>query len=115
MELVKIGIVIAAGLGSTWAARQVTDVWLGPQQARTLAQAQPGSAPASPPESPAEAPAKAPPAVPEMSREEMEAELERARKQLAGERADDSGGDVREFRPTRPLPADLAIALPSDI
>jgi hypothetical protein len=50
--------------------------------------------------------------MPEMSREEMDAELKRAEAQISGAGRDT---ELREFRPTKPLPADLAIALPSDI
>ena len=57
--------------------------------------------------------ASAPAPSTQMTREEMEAELQacpgrdwRARRAAA---------ELEEFRPTKPLPADLAIALPSDI
>jgi hypothetical protein len=55
--------------------------------------------------------ADTPSPVPEMSREEMEAELKRAQQELAGKPDD----EMREFRPSKPLPADLPIALPSNI
>jgi hypothetical protein len=102
MDILKIGLVIAAGLGSTWAARVSTDALLSPAM---LTQAEePGAATGTP---------SAPAAIPEMSREEMEAELKRAQDGISGSPVQDAG--LREFRPTRPLPADLAIALPSDI
>jgi hypothetical protein len=41
----------------------------------------------------------------------MEAELKRAQQELAGKPDD----EMREFRPSKPLPADLPIALPSNI
>lgn len=104
MELVKIGLVMAAGLGSTWVARTTTDALLDPPPAAaTLVQA--GGEAAS-------GAAGAPPAVPEMSREEMEAELKRAQAEVSGAK---DGTELREFRPSKPLPADLPIALPSDI
>jgi hypothetical protein len=42
----------------------------------------------------------------------MEAELKRAQQELGEGGKDD---ELREFRPTKPLPADMPIALPSDI
>lgn len=107
MQIFKVGLVMVAGLGSTWAARQVTDAWLGPPGPAYLMQA-PAAAPAAPAAGGAAAPAK----PPELSREEMEAELRRAQAELAGK---PSADELQEFRPSRPLAADLAIALPSDI
>jgi hypothetical protein len=52
------------------------------------------------------------PPIEEISREEMERELERARAEIAGKRAPN---ELEEFRPSRPLAADVAIALPSDM
>jgi hypothetical protein len=105
VKILKVALVMAAGLGSTWAARVTTDTLLGAPAATSLVQAAQQPAPAGGPPSP--------PAVPEMSREEMEAELKRAQREISGGPARDE--ELREFRPTRPLPADLAIALPSDI
>lgn len=107
MQVFKVGLVMVAGLGSTWAARQVTDAWLGPPVPAYLMQA-PAAAPAAPAAGNAPAPAK----PPELSREEMEAELRRAQAELAGK---PSADELQEFRPSKPLAADLAIALPSDI
>lgn len=45
----------------------------------------------------------------EMSQEEMDAELERVEEALGDE------DEVTEFTPAKPLPADLSVALPSDI
>jgi hypothetical protein len=105
MDRLKIGLVIAAGLGSTWAARVSTDALFDTASPAMLTQSEePGAAAGTP---------SPPPAIPEMSREEMEAELKRARDGISGSPVQDAG--LREFRPTRPLPADLAIALPSDI
>ncbi|GIK34630.1 MAG: hypothetical protein AMXMBFR45_10900 [Gammaproteobacteria bacterium] len=107
MQVFKVGLVMAAGLGSTWAARQVTDAWLGPPGPQYLMQA-----PAAEPAAPAAAGAAAPAKPPELSREEMEAELRRAQAELDGKPTAD---ELQEFRPSKPLAADLAIALPSDI
>ena len=110
MDILKVGLVMAAGLGSTWVARATTDALLGPPRPQMLMQAgeqTPGQATPA-----AEAPAASPPAVPEMSREEMDAELKRAQAEIVGKPAP---GDTEEFRPTKPLPADLPISLPSDI
>jgi hypothetical protein len=104
MDLVKVALVMAAGLGSTWAARVTTDALLGPPPAAALVQATEARAPVQ---------AAPTPTVPEMSREEMDAELKRAQAEISGSPARD--GELREFRPSKPLPADLPIALPSDI
>lgn len=107
MEIVKIALVMAAGLGSTWAARVTTDALLGGAPAQTLVQAAEQGESGTP-----QGAAPSPPAIPAMSREEMDAELKRAQAEISGAGRD---AELREFRPTKPLPADLAIALPSDI
>jgi hypothetical protein len=110
MDLFKVGVVVVAGLGSTWAAREITDAWLGrasPSPA-ALVQTEPPAEPAPPA---AEGGGGGPP-IEEISREEMERELERARAEIAGKPA---RGELEEFRPSRPLAADVAIALPSDM
>lgn len=129
MEIFKVGVVVAAGLGSTWAARTVTDGWLGlappavqvaqAPEAQGDAQREPAApgetaqAPVATGKEPAQdAGAGSAPPVTEISREEMEKELERARAEIAGKPAQ---GELEEFRPSRPLAADVAIALPSDM
>ena len=110
MEILKVALVVMVGFGSTWVARAATDVLLGVRAPATMRvhaeNAQPAAGPAA-----TEQPA-ARPVVPEMSREEMEAELRHAQAELGEKKSTD---DLREFRPTKPLPADLAVALPSDI
>jgi hypothetical protein len=109
MEILKVALVVATGLGSTWAAGVVTDAAFGGPRPQALVQDAGRQEPATPP--PAAGDGQAP-AVPEMSREEMEAELRRAQAELG---AGSKGEELREFRPTKPLPADLPVALPSDI
>jgi hypothetical protein len=104
MQILKVGAVMLAGLGSTWAARTATDLLLTPQPA-TLVQA------AAEPQ-PAAGSGSAAGEMPQLSREEVDEELRRAQAELAGKQA---SGELQEFRPSKPLPADLAIALPSDI
>jgi hypothetical protein len=62
--------------------------------------------------------ADSPPEVPGVTREEMEEELRRAEAEIAGAEASAQAGaqtgEPGEFRPSRPLPADLPIDLPSD-
>ncbi len=115
MELVKVALVAMAGLGSTWVARTTTDALFGPPaatvRATALAQAAPGAPGGATTPAPDPAPAASPPAVPQLTPEEMAEELRRAQAELAGK----PGGDPEEFRATRPLAADLAIALPSDM
>lgn len=106
MDLLK-GLAIALlALGMTWGARAATDaVWRLPRpQLSSQVAGQAAPAPASPPAS--ASPAQDP------GREAMEAELRRAK---AGTGTRPGEEELREFRPTRPLSADLAIALPSDI
>lgn len=112
MQAFKVGLVMLLGLGSTWAARGLTDAWLGaPVPASQLLQAGEGGAAGPGSGAPAAAPAGAGP-VPQLSREELEEELRRAQAELAGK---PGGAELEEFRPSRPLAADVAIAMPSDI
>lgn len=109
----RISLVAAAALGVTWAAEQAVQ-----RAARdgvpVLMQAEPGRAEAA-----AEQPAAtedpdstpAPNPVPEISAEEMESELARIEAAVSGAETE----DLEEFTPSKPLAADLAIALPSDI
>jgi len=106
VEILKIGLVIAAGLGSTWAAREATE-FLGMPAPQRFVQA-----PADEGAGAAGAGEAAAPAVPELSREEMDEEFQKAQAEIRG---GDKEAELREFRPTKPLPADLPIALPSDI
>lgn len=113
MNWLRISLVAAAALGVTWAAEQAVQ-----RAARdgvpVLMQVEAGGS-----ESPAQeqtveddpAAVPAPNPVPEISAEEMEAELARIEAAVAG--ADED--DLEEFTPSKPLAADLAIALPSDI
>lgn len=110
MEVLKVALVMAAGLGSTWAARVTTDTLLAGPQPQALVQAAEQGATEARQGGGGAAPS--PPAVPELSRDEMDAELKRAQAEISGAGRD---AELREFRPTKPLPADLAIALPSDI
>ena len=113
MEIVKVGLVIAAGLGSTWAAREATDLMFGSPQSQSLVQTTEQKPPAGSTTPPAtsETPAEAP-KIPEISRQEMEDELKRAQAEISGKPAP---GDNEEFRPSKPLAADVAISLPSDM
>lgn len=100
MDVLKVVAVAALALGSTWVARAATDALFDAPAVRPLMQA---PAPAEP--APAEPAAGAP------TREDIEAELRRARAELG----EGDAAEVREFRPSKPLAADLPIALPSDI
>ena len=107
MAVLKAALVVAGALGSTWAVREASDAWLSPS-VRPAALTQADQPPAQEPAGAASAPAP----VKQMTREEMEAELRHAQAELAGKA---STAELEEFRPTKPLPADIAIALPSDI
>ena len=113
MEIVKVGLVIAAGLGSTWAAREATDLMFGSPQSQSLVQTTEQKPPAGGATSPAtgETPATAP-KIPEISRQEMEDELKRAQAEISGKPAP---ARQRGVSPVKPLAADVAISLPSDM
>jgi hypothetical protein len=112
MEIVKAGLIIAAALGSTWAAREATDALAGrPQTLVQSEQTKPPAGGGAPTPGQAE-PSAAPEAPPAMSREELEDELKRAQAEIGGK---PGTGEMEEFRPSRPLSADVAISMPSDI
>jgi hypothetical protein len=104
--IAKASLFVMAGMGATWVVREATEVF-GAGPASRLTQAQ-DSAPA---------PAGNPPAVKPITREEMEEELRKAQAAIAagGAAKGSNSGETQEFRPTKPLPADLPVALPSDI
>lgn len=89
-------LVISLGLGLTWAAGQIGS---GPPSLLDLDEAT---------ETVATTPAGAEP-VRELSAAEVEAELKNVEKVLSG------GPDPGEVAADKPLPADLGVALPSDI
>jgi hypothetical protein len=104
--IAKASLFIMAGMGATWVVREATDGFGGGPASR-LVQAQESTPPA----------AGGAQVVKEISREEMEEELRKAQGAIAaGEPGQGAKTDeTREFRPTKPLPADLPVALPSDI
>lgn len=95
-------LVIALGLGLTWAAGRIGS---GPPSVLKLDEAS-GSATA---ESAPARPASAAEPIKDLSTAEVEAELKNVEKVLSG------GPDPGEVAADKPLPADLGIALPSDI
>ena len=111
MNILRITLVAAAALGVTWAAEQVLQS-AAQDSVPVLTQAETGGrAPAAGAGAQADAGLDEPAEIPEMSSEEVAAELERIEAAVAG--ADEE--DLEEFTPSKPLAADLAIALPSDI
>lgn len=108
MHILKVAMVVATGLGVTWAAQQwpTAHVASVPDDL-VLAQADeaaPSSVGESPPES--EGPASA---VEDLSEAEIEAELRRVEEALGDDET------LKEFVPTKPLAADIPIEFPSDI
>ncbi|MBM4220929.1 MAG: hypothetical protein FJ170_03160 [Gammaproteobacteria bacterium] len=95
-------LVIGLGLGLTWAAGQVGS---GPPRMLQLDEAKP----ADPAKAPAAGSATAGGVIEELSSAEVAAELENVEKVLSG------GPDPGEAVAEKPLPADLGVALPSDI
>ena len=90
MQALKTMLVISLGLGSTWAAWQIAPA----ESSLMLAYAQ-------------EAPAQADETG--LSDAEVEAQLAKI------DAAMDTYGEVKEFRPSEPLPADMAIEMSSDL
>ncbi len=91
-------LVIGLGLGLTWAAGR-SGFSRDPPSMLQLDEGNPAG--------PAEVPAAG--AVEELSTAEIEAELKNVEKVLSG------GPDPGEAAAEKPLPADLAVSLPSDI
>jgi hypothetical protein len=87
MKFFKIILLLAVGLGIAWAEGEQASV---------------------------EQPEGAPPDVKELSQEELDAEMRRM-DEVLGESSPGESGEVKEFIPTKPLAADLPVALPSDI
>ena len=92
MQGLKTMLVIALGLGSTWAAWQIAPA----ETSGMLVYAQ-------------EAPVPEDAAGEGLSDAEIEEQLARI------EEAMDTYGEVKEFRPSEPLPADMAIEMSSDL
>ena len=132
MDVLKVAAIAALGLGSTWAAGQVTARWVEPPSLGIVAAlAEDGAAtgtPASTPESTAPAPdepaatepdprdagkGKPTASIEEVSDAEVEEAIREAEKALSGKNPPDK--TPGEFRSTKPLPADQSISLPSDI
>lgn len=111
MHILRITLVAAAALGVTWAAEQVvqrasqggvpvlTQVETGGADTPGAAQEQPDTGTSEPE------------AIPELSSEEVAEELARIEAAVAAA----EGEELKVFTPSKPLAADLAIALPSDI
>jgi hypothetical protein len=113
MEILKVLLVMAAGLGSTWMAREATEAVFGVARPQFLTQAeQPPQGSAGRQGGAGDGRSGGAVAAPEPGRQKMEADLRRAQERLG---MGVTSEELREFRPTRPLPADLAVELPSDI
>lgn len=114
MHFLRVALVIATGLGVTWAAQQLTgDGGLRRPADLVLNQSPQTSVPE--PDAPAEAVEEVPEAAPEptvledLTQQELDAELKRVEDAL------DEGEELKEFSPSKPLAADIPIEYPSDI
>jgi len=105
MQMLKVLAVAATGLGLTWAANQLTDDGSGAAGGNAA-----GGDKVSSSAPQAGKPAGAGTRIDELSEAEMAAELKRIEQAAAG-----NDSELEEFTPSKPLAADLAIALPSDI
>jgi hypothetical protein len=106
MKLLKTALIILAGLGSAWAAGQISDRLGSPRSEPgvdnvVLAQAKEAKG--------GESPASDESDIEALSEEELEAEMQRIQKAASGE------NELEEFVPSKPLAADIPIPLPSDI
>lgn len=115
MKMLKVAAIAAGGLGLTWAAQQVTGPLLGLDdssrevrvaQAPTQAEPEAATQPAAGTDG-----AQATTDIEQLSEDEIAEELARIEAASTGEDPD----ELEEFKPSRPLAADLAISLPSDI
>lgn len=118
MKVLKVAAIAAGGLGVTWAAQQLTGPLLGldePGREVRVAQADPDPAPGTPDEPAAAAGNGQAPGtttdIEQLSDDDIAEELARIEAASTGQDPD----ELEEFTPSRPLAADLAIALPSDI
>ena len=94
MNALKTMLVMSLGLGVTWAAWQIAPAgssgMLGSVRAQETPQAEPAPAP-------------------QITNEDIEAQLARLEAEL------DAEGELKEFVPSEPLPADLAIEMSSEL
>jgi hypothetical protein len=115
MKVFKVAAIAAGGLGLTWAAQQVSGPLLGldePAREVRVAQAEPEAAQETATEPAAGASdTQASTEIEQLSEEDIAEELARIEAASVGEDPD----ELEEFTPSRPLAADLAISLPSDI
>jgi len=115
MKVFKVAAIAAGGLGLTWAAQQVTGPLLGLDEAARdvrVAQAEPDAEPQTATE-PAGGAGESPATtdIEQLSEDDIAEELARIEAASTGQDPD----ELEEFTPSRPLAADLAISLPSDI
>ncbi len=114
MKLFRLMIFALAAIGSAWATEQL----IGPEASTpelaakrdapvVLAQAE---EPAAGEADDSAGPVSAPIEIEQLSEDELQAELERIEQEAAG-----SDDELKEFKPSKPLIADLPVALPSDI
>lgn len=128
MAIVKAGFFLVAALGSTFAVREVTTTYLGPryfadpagtgQAAAPGGGAQQATGQAAPASGGSAQPAPGgSPGITDLSQQEIDAELKRAQEAITTGQPPKPGksGELEEYLPVKPLPADLAVGLPSDI
>ena len=114
MHFLRVALVVVTGLGVTWAAQQLTgDAGLRRPADLALNQSPENNVPepGAPDEQSEEVRAAAPqPTVLEdLSQQELDAELKRVEQALGEDE------ELKEFKPSKPLAADIPIEYPSDI
>ena len=107
MNIIKVTILAAAGLGALWFAEVLTELAIGSDTRVLMAQETEGASESSVPEG--DDVDKRPTEIEQLSQEEMDAELQRIEEAL------DETEELKEFIPSKPIAADLPISWPSDI
>ncbi len=111
MNILRITLVAVAALGVTWAAEQVVQrASQGGVPVLTQVETGRSDAPGEAREQ-SDTGTSEPEALPELSSEEVAEELARIEAAVAAA----EGEELKVFTPSKPLAADLAISLPSDI
>jgi hypothetical protein len=104
-DLVRMLLLVGLAVSVTWAASWVTG--RGPPSVASLQQDGAGLGSGSAPAGPASGDKVA---IPEVTQQDIDAAMKEVEKTISG-----AGKDAGEAAAEKPLPADLAIPLPSDI
>ena len=114
MEFLKVSMVCTLGLSLTWAVGVLTGTspldGSSPFLSAVAQEGESASLPGDEPDGETDPGQDVPSPVEELTQEEIDAELARIEQVL-----EEDDAPLKEFVPTRPVPADLPLELPSDI